>query len=317
MINDSAAAIFNLQPDQVLGRTLSESIRNSALQEFVRKALSSTGVVEEEIIVRTSDERVYQVHGSTLADTTNDGLGAVIVMNDVTRLRQLERIRRDFVSNVSHELRTPITSVKGFVETLIDTAPEDPEEVNRFLHIIEKHANQLSTLIDDLLVLSHIEQGDLNIDELIEKGAVDPVLVEAVEACDHIADARGVRMKIIGNSSSEPRLNPALLQQAVVNLLGNAIKYSEPEGIVELTVTDTDDTVTISVTDHGRGIDPQHLPRLFERFYRVDKARSRELGGTGLGLAIVKHIAELHGGRVEVQSQIGVGSTFSIYIPAQ
>jgi two-component system, OmpR family, phosphate regulon sensor histidine kinase PhoR len=315
-INETAAALFAITPESAIGRDVSELVRNSSFQDFVHLTLRSTQPVEEEITFHMDDERVYQAHGTVLKGESGQSIGAVIVLHDITRLRRLERVRRDFVSNVSHELRTPITSVKGFVETLLQNPPDDPAEMRRFLEIILKQANQLDLLVTDLLSLSRIEQGELGADALFEKMDMRRILDEVVETCSQYPYPGSSNIDITCESGLEANANASLLQQAVLNLVENAVKYSCDSGQpVEVNACAQEDRIVIQVRDHGPGIASEHLPRLFERFYRVDKSRSRELGGTGLGLAIVKHIVELHGGEVNVESTVGTGSTFTISLP--
>jgi two-component system phosphate regulon sensor histidine kinase PhoR len=314
-INQTAAKLFNVDSETAIGQSVNELIRNSAFQTFLDSTLNSNQPTEEEITFHVDEERIYQAHGAALRGSPEENIGAVIVLNDITRLRRLERVRSDFVSNVSHELRTPVTSIKGFVETLIENPPTDKQQSDRFLEIISNNATQLNSLINDLLSLSRIEQGENPADELFESTSIKDLLAQVQDSCDHSLQLRSVRLKINCDSELQARVHPSLLQQAVLNLVDNAIKYSNAGQEVVVDVELRDSRLIIQVTDSGAGISQEHLPRLFERFYRVDKARSREQGGTGLGLAIVKHIAELHGGKVSVDSTIGSGSTFRISIP--
>ena len=237
------------------------------------------------------------------------------MLNDVTRLKRLEAVRRDFVANVSHELKTPVTSIKGFAETLEDGALDDPEAARRFVRIIAGQADRLNSIIEDLLALSTLEQsGDSPLLQLEEADLCDVVAV-ALEVCGPKAEAKSIELREDCPGRLLARVSPPLLEQAVVNLIDNAVKYSAEGSAVVVTLEETGDEVVVSVTDEGPGVAREHLPRLFERFYRVDKARSRDLGGTGLGLAIVKHIAQTHGGRVSVDSVVGRGSTFRIHLP--
>ena len=220
------------------------------------------------------------------------------------------------MANVSHELRTPITSIKGYVETLLDGAIHSPDDAQRFMQIISTQANRLGAIIDDLLALSRIEQKAGNAAILLQRGKIKHVLGAAIDASQVKFLASDVQIECSCGQELETLINAPLLEQAVVNLIDNACKYSPPGATVQIEAIRTETEVIIRVKDHGCGIDQQHLPRIFERFYRVDKARSRKLGGTGLGLAIVKHIAEAHAGRVMVGSAPGRGSTFSICLPA-
>jgi two-component system phosphate regulon sensor histidine kinase PhoR len=237
-------------------------------------------------------------------------------MNDISNVRRLETLRRDFVANVSHELKTPITSIKGFVETLLDGALDNRGDTERFLDIVAKQADRLGAIVDDLLSLAKIEQSEESASLDLHATGVRTVLESAIHNCDGLARERGVAVALeMAATDLTAEINPPLLEQAVTNLLDNAIKYSPPQSHIVVAATAGDGEVAISVKDEGVGVEAEHLPRLFERFYRVDKARSRQLGGTGLGLAIVKHIVSAHRGRVEVQSTPGVGSTFTIHLP--
>jgi two-component system, OmpR family, phosphate regulon sensor histidine kinase PhoR len=269
-------------------------------------------------IIHTDDEgqKFLQTNIVSLNDQRRNVMGVLVVMNDVTKLRRLERVRRDFVANVSHELRTPITSIRGYVETLLDGALDNREDSVRFLDTVLRQAERLNEIIDDLLALSRIEQEADHGQIKLAGGSLCVVLDVAVETCQHRAEEEGVSVVLDCPEGLQLNMNETLLEQALVNLLVNAIKYSRRGGIVSVaawTTTENDDKVVkITVTDNGVGIASNHLPRLFERFYRSDKARSREKGGTGLGLAIVKHIVLAHNGTVEVSSELNVGSTFTI-----
>jgi signal transduction histidine kinase len=250
-----------------------------------------------------------------LADALNKM--AVQLDDRIHRLRKLETMRRDFVANVSHELKTPITSIKGFVETLLGGAMDKPEDSKRFLGIVASQADRLNAIIEDLLVLSRLEQDAEDVEILIEQSELKPVLEMAIQACIPKAEEKKIRVDLDCPESVTVQINPQLLEQAVINLVDNAIKYSLPSTQVRVDVLADEGKITVAVTDKGRGIAREHFPRLFERFYRVDSDRSREMGGTGLGLAIVKHIAQVHGGTVSVDSSVGKGSTFRIHLPAK
>jgi two-component system phosphate regulon sensor histidine kinase PhoR len=237
------------------------------------------------------------------------------VLNDVTRLRKLENIRRDFVANVSHELKTPITAIKGFVETLTDGEQKNKQDTARFLKIIDKHVKRLVELIEDLLSLSRIEKEAESGEITLIKGNIRDILSTAIQLCEIKASSKQIELVLECDEEIIAMIDPPLLEQAVVNLLDNAIKYSNENGIVRIQASIVNNEINISVKDQGQGIEKIHQTRLFERFYRVDKARSRDLGGTGLGLAIVKHIVQAHGGSVKVESAPGKGSEFSISIP--
>jgi two-component system phosphate regulon sensor histidine kinase PhoR len=239
----------------------------------------------------------------------------VLVFNDITRIKKLENIRRDFVANVTHELKTPITAILGAAETMIGGAIDNADDSKRFLDMIAKKSNHLNNLVDDLLVLARLES-EFEHERLdLSPGKIAEVLNSSMRSCREHADSRNVDMVCICDPVIEAKINPRQLEQAIINLIENAIKYSDPGSQITIKAETTKEEIVISVEDQGCGIESKHLPRLFERFYRVDKARSRDIGGTGLGLAIVKHIALAHGGTVGVDSIPGQGSIFEIHLP--
>jgi two-component system phosphate regulon sensor histidine kinase PhoR len=317
-VNAAAAGLIHATPQEAEGRTVQEVIRNPDLQRVVAHTLSGHEPVEADIVMRVgAEDRYLQANGTLLHAGDDDAtpVGAVVVFNDVTRLKRLEAVRRDFVANVSHELKTPVTSIKGFAETLEDGALDDPDTARRFVRIIAGQADRLNSIIGDLLALSTLEQRENEPRLTLEEADVCDVLHVAVEVCELKAQARSIAIAVTCTTCVLAAVNPPLLEQAVVNLVDNAVKYSPEGGSVEVGLVEAADEIVISVRDQGPGVPREHLPRLFERFYRVDKARSRDLGGTGLGLAIVKHIAQAHGGRVSVDSRLGQGSTFRIHLP--
>ena len=314
-VNLAAGRILGCDPLSAQGRTMQEVLRHSELQRFVKQALLSDEPVEKDVVLYGEKERILSGLGTPLQDGKKKRIGALIVLNDVTRLRKLENIRRDFVANVSHEIKTPITSIKGFVETLNDGAAEKPEDVERFLSIIQRHVERLEAIVDDLLSLSRIEKEAEREEIALQAHGIREVLEAAVQVCELKASAKNIVLDLSCEEDISGKINPALLEQAVVNLLDNAVEYSDPGKPVRIEARREGGGVVIRVEDQGCGIEKKHLDRLFERFYRVDKARSRKLGGTGLGLAIVKHIMQAHGGRVTAESRPGRGSTFSLYVP--
>ncbi|MCB2204058.1 cell wall metabolism sensor histidine kinase WalK [bacterium] len=315
-INRSAAELLKVDPEKVRGKSIQEVVRNVGLQRFVEEALSANDNTEGYVTLVDDVERFLQVHGSILKDDAGMPIGLLVVLNDVTELRTLENVRRDFVANVSHELKTPITSIKGFVETLLDGAINDRDDALRFLGIVSRQADRLNAIIEDLLSLSRIEQAGDTEEISLAPGSVHDALQSAMQVCQHDAEQKNIILQLDCDGDISARMNPPLLEQALVNLVNNAIKYSEAGKRVWLSAAVDDmQKVHISVRDEGYGIEAEHLPRLFERFYRIDKARSRKMGGTGLGLAIVKHIAQAHHGVVTVESSPGSGSKFTIIIP--
>jgi len=314
-INQSAASMFKSRTSDLEQRSIQEVIRNPELQKITKKAISSGEHSEGDIVLYQGEESILNVQTTSLLDENEKFIGIIVVLNDVTQLRHLETMRKEFVSNVSHEIKTPLTAIKGFVETLSQGAMENPGEAKRFLNIIEKHVNRLVALIEDLMHLSVIEQKDKIKEIKLKKGNIRSVIKTAVQVCQAKAESKKIKVNLICHEDISAKIDTQLLEQAAVNLLDNAIKYSEEEGLVQIEVITKDTEVCISFKDYGIGIPKEHLPRLFERFYRVDKARSRKLGGTGLGLAIVKHIVQTHGGYVTVESKPGEGSNFVIHLP--
>jgi two-component system phosphate regulon sensor histidine kinase PhoR len=320
-INKAAAHLLKIEATKVQDRSVEEVIRNVDLQEFINNTLESEQPTEGDMYLPINGPPgwadFFQLHGVSLSDDQGRKSGTVIVFNDMTRIHRLENIRRDFVANVSHELKTPVTSIMGFVETLLEGAINNPEQAKRFLTIIAKHSDRLNAIIDDLLSLSSLEEESERSKISFERADLKTLLQTAIELSDTKAADKQVTIRLICEEPIEARINSALLEQALLNLIDNAIKYSEPGSKIEISAQRTDNEVIIAVRDNGCGIEQKHLPRLFERFYVVDKSRSRKLGGTGLGLAIVKHIAQVHSGTVTVESSPGIGSTFTIHLPTK
>jgi len=315
-LNGAAADLLGLDGATAIGRPLHDTIRNPDLRRFALLAIDCRSPVEDGIVLRGPRPRTIRVRGTALRDVSGEG-GAVIVLDDITDLQHLENVRRDFVANVSHELKTPVSSIKGFVETLLDGAADDPVDAKRFLQIIARQADRLGSIIDDLLSLSRIEQQEGAGSLPVERIALEQVLGMVIGDCLPRARDRGIDLIAECPADLAAEVNAPLLEQALINLVDNAIKFSEPGRRVWVTaVADGDTAIRLAVRDEGCGIEEEHLPRLFERFYRIDKGRSRKLGGTGLGLSIVKHIAQAHGGGVGVESRPGVGSTFTMRLPA-
>jgi two-component system phosphate regulon sensor histidine kinase PhoR len=287
-------------------------LRQANLIALVRQALSGVDELTGEVEVGTVRRRNFSV---TAAPVRAAGAnGAVLVLHDITDLRRLERVRRDFVANVSHEFKTPLTAIQGFAETLLSGALDDKANRNRFVEIIREHARRLARLTDDLLKLSRIEAGRLELE-------MRPIRVEAivngcVETARLNAEARGLQIRVDLPENAPPvRGDGAQLGEVLQNLLDNALQYTPSGGQIELKARSNGQDVIFTVTDTGIGIPESDLERIFERFYRVDAARSREAGGTGLGLAIARHIVDAHGGRIWVESAVGQGSRFHFSIP--
>ncbi len=319
-INQAAAGLLQVDIDAVLRRPIQEVIRNPEIRRFVLQAIDCREPVEDDFVLSDPVSRIFHGRGTALRDPSGEG-GAVIVFNDVTELERLESIRRDFVANVSHELKTPVATIKGFVETLLDGAIDEPADNRRFLEIVGRQSDRLAAIIEDLLALSRIEQSEGAGSLPREPVAIASLLAAARSSCLPRATERGMAIELDCPDELVAEVNAALLEQAVLNLIDNAIKYSGTErpihvqATAEATPGQAGLSLVISIRDEGNGIPAEHLPRLFERFYRVDKGRSRQVGGTGLGLSIVKHIVQAHGGTIAVVSERGQGSTFTMKLP--
>lgn len=313
LANRAFARLLGMDAD-VRSKTVLEALRLHEVAEIVKQIGSSGELrIGREIKLTRPSERWLEVSGAGILDPTGKRSGMVLVFHETTRLKQLENARKEFVANVSHELRTPLSLIKGYVETLLEGAKDDPETRDRFLRTIERNAERLQLLIEDLLVISELESGRVNL-------TLQPLslraLVHKVQE-DFRAKAEARQMVI---SETVPDLqvcgDAGRLEQVVCNLVDNAIKYGRVGGHVEISARALDALVEVAVRDDGPGIPPEALDRIFERFYRVDKARSREQGGTGLGLSIVKHIVQSHGGKAWATSRLGEGSTFYFTLPA-
>ncbi len=315
-MNDSAKRLLHLSEEEVpFGAQLKDIVHDKAFYELVEKVITTHMNVRQEIQLEDSQKTLIYAHGTPLRDKGHLGNGAVIVFHDVTHVRRLETIRKDFVANVSHELKTPITSIKGFVETLLDGALANREDAERFLAIVSRQADRLSAIIEDLLSLSRLEQQGSNQGLKRSEITVAELFERCHQACLFRLDEKNIQVRMYYEKNLVVNVNIHLMEQALINLLSNAIKYSSANTEVLLEARHHGRTVSFTVSDSGIGIPEKDLPRIFERFYRVDRARSRHMGGTGLGLAIVKHIAQVHGGSVQVESRVTKGSRFEIVLP--
>ncbi|HBG26693.1 MAG: hypothetical protein A2Y10_04820 [Planctomycetes bacterium GWF2_41_51] len=289
---------------------MTETAKHFAAGDFnSRTALPNSRELAK--LAKTLNEMAERI-GGRIETITKDQSETQAVLASMNRL---ENIRRDFVANVSHELKTPITSIKGFVETLLEEGVNNSEQTENFLKIISRHADRLDAIINDLLALCRLEEDGQKRNLNFELHPIMPAIVSAIELAKMKADAKRISIELNGDKTITAKINAALLEQAVLNLIDNAIKYSPDGGKIKIDVKKSDREIAITVADTGCGIDSEHLDRIFERFYVVDKARSRKLGGTGLGLAIVKHIAQVHGGSVSVESTPDKGSTFTLSLP--
>jgi two-component system phosphate regulon sensor histidine kinase PhoR len=310
--NPGFAEILGLDVPPQSGSALVEVVRQTELLEAVRRVLKGEPRVEAEIVTGTLRQHFFAVTVASVraAETS----GAVLVLHDVTDLRKLERVRRDFVANVSHEFKTPLTAIQGFAETLLAGALDDPQNRVRFLEIILEHSRRLARLTDDLLRLSQMDADRLGLE--IRRVGVSQFVESCVETAQRPASERDLRVSVnLSNRLPDIAADRRRLAEVLQNLLDNAIQYTPPGGQIMLSASAEGSEVTFTVSDTGIGIPQTDQPRIFERFYRVDVARSREVGGTGLGLAIAKHLVEVHGGRIWVESEVGQGSQFHFTVP--
>ena len=313
LFNQSLKELLRFEHD-IHGQTIMEAFRLHELDVFTARLLKECTVLSIELEIPGTQARFLQVNGSSVLDKEGAQRGAIMVFHDLTRIKQLEKTRQEFVANVSHELRTPLSLIKGFTETLLNGAKDDPTVSVRFLQNIDKHADRLTFLIEDLLTISRLESG---------KVLFNLQTANLREIADRVVEdlrARAAEKRIMLNNEIPEDLtanvDASRLQQVFFNLVDNAIKYGRPEGCVKvLAANHGKGSVKMSVQDDGPGIPSDSCERVFERFYRVDKARSRDQGGTGLGLSIVKHIVQCHGGKVWVESEPGKGATFHFTLP--
>jgi two-component system phosphate regulon sensor histidine kinase PhoR len=301
-------------PEGILGQGALEVFRSVELRDMVAQALAHGAIEQREMEFPGFGEGQFEVSAAALRAVEPGSRGAVVVFHDITRLKKLENLRQEFVANVSHELRTPLAVVRANVETLLEEPPPEPPVARRFLQAVQKNALRLETLIGDLLTLSSVEsqQARFQFENLPLGPLVDAALAELAGPLR--AKGHSARAEVPGDLPMV-RADPARVAQVLANLLDNAVKYTPAQGSIVVRASAAGAEVECQVEDNGPGIAPEHLPRIFERFYRVDKARSRDLGGTGLGLAIVKHLVQAHGGRVWVESRPGQGSAFHFTLP--
>lgn len=317
-INPTAEEMFELKEDDIKGKYILEAIRNNILDDLIQKLLNESVSAKEEIEIFEPNHRILNIYINPirLTQNPNRAIGVLILIQDVTEIRKLERMRKDFVANVSHELRTPLTSIKGFIETLKDGAAENKEIRDKFLDIIDIESNRLTTLIQDLLLLSQIENKN-NVSKEID---IKPneAIGEVIDFLSEMARQKDiVIVNKVNNNLPIIKGNRGWFKQMIINLIDNGIKYTPNGGEVTVTGYSVGNSIIIKVKDTGIGISKKHISRLFERFYRVDKARSRKVGGTGLGLAIVKHIVLSFDGKIDIKSGINKGTEFTITIPTK
>ena len=316
LMNQPFEKLFELR-DPAVGVPLIEAVRHATLDELIAETLGTGEAMRSELSVtdsRTHGERHIEVSAVPIKKADEEMSGAVVLFHDITELKQLDQIRREFVANVSHELRTPLSILRGYIEVLLDEPETPSEELARILSIMERHSKRLQRLVDDLLSLAQLESSQATLE--LSDVRVDELFNNLIRDWKEKLAAKN--LKVIVDLPPEAltlRADGTRLEEVLYNLLDNAVKFSRENGQIHLRATSRGSDMVLSVADSGFGIGKAHLPRIFERFYRADKARSRELGGTGLGLAIVKHIAQLHGGRVEAESELGRGTTIRVVLP--
>ena len=316
LMNQPFEKLFELR-DPAVGVPLIEAVRHATLDELIADTLGTGEAMRGELSVtdsRTHSERHIEVSAVPIKKADDEMSGAVVLFHDITELKQLDQIRREFVANGSHELRTPLSILRGYIEVLLDEPETSREELTRILSVMERHSKRLRRLVDDLLSLAQLESSQAKLELSVVR--VDELFNNLIRDWKEKLAAKN--LKVIVDLASEAltlRADGTRLEEVLHNLLDNAVKFSRENGQIYLQAVRRDSEMVLSVADNGLGISKEHLPRIFERFYRADKARSRELGGTGLGLAIVKHIAQLHGGRVEAESELGRGTIIRVVIP--
>jgi two-component system phosphate regulon sensor histidine kinase PhoR len=312
LANRAFERMFGVPAADIIGVSYKRLTYPYDLTALITECAESGSRIRKEIHLFYPEERMLEANLAPMWVEKN-GVGVVIVFHDLTAIRRLEQLRRDFVANVSHELKTPITSILGFAETLLDGALNDPDTCREFLKIIHDESLRLQRLIGDLLDLARIESKKLQLN--LKSVSVDSLIQSAVKTIEDQIRAKGQRLEVRIAESFEIEVDPDRFRQIILNLLSNAMTYTPQGGSITLEVSREQHRFVLQVSDTGVGIPPEDLPRIFERFYRVDKARSRDSGGTGLGLAIVKHLVEVHHGEIEVQSKVGKGTIFTLSFP--
>src|SRR3989440_330752 len=317
LMNPELRRIFGLS-DEVSGGTLLELLHNASVDRLAAEAIRAQEPQRDSIELSRggSEPRELEITAVPFGENSPDTKGGVILFRDVTHFRRVEKMRRDFVANVSHELRTPLSIFRGYLETLLDDPHQPPGELLRILEIMERHSDRLNALVEDVLSLARLESPGMELD--LSEVDLPELLHSIMRDWEKRFAAKQLKSHLnFPGNLPRPRADETRLQELIYNLLDNAVKYSKPGGTIFLRAEPAGDSVRISVADQGSGISPKALPRSFERFYRADKSRSGEQSGTGLGLSIVKHIAQLHGGSVEAQSELGNGTTISVLLPVR
>lgn len=316
LVNSKFISMFGRTSKDYIGYLYYDVLDHEQIHKTVQQTFLYEKHVKNSFTHQIKDKKNYlEIVGAPIFNEKNMLKGAVLVLYDITEFKNLELMRKDFVANVSHELKTPITSIKGFAETLLDGALQDRETLKKFLTIIFEESNRLQLLIEDLLILSRLEQDEFKLSSTLVN--IDNILKEIIPIINFQAEEKQITFNVEAQDSIKLTADYKKLKQVFINLLTNAISYTPNHGEVTLKIDEKDNCIRIKVIDTGIGIDTRIVPRIFERFYRVDKDRSRNTGGTGLGLAIVKHIIELHHGKIKVDSELNKGSTFTVYLPKE
>jgi two-component system, OmpR family, phosphate regulon sensor histidine kinase PhoR len=313
LVNPAMEQIIGTKATTLTGKLHIEAGKSLGLSQLIDRSLKEGSTIHEEVYIYFPKERILDAHLAPLIGVNGDINGVITVLHDITEIRRLEKVRSEFVANVSHELKTPVTSLKGFAETLLDGAMYDENLCRSFLQIIYDESDRLHRLIADILHLSKIEQQRLPLHP--EKLNITDVVYETVETIKEEINKKRIEIKLPKRIEVYLEAEKDRLRQIILNLVANAITYTPEQGTIEVNIDELEQEVKLIVKDSGIGISEKDLPRIFERFYRVDKARSRNSGGTGLGLAIVKHLVESHHGLIEVKSKEGKGTEFTITLP--
>ncbi|MGM0843980.1 MAG: two-component system histidine kinase PnpS [Bacillota bacterium] len=311
LTNKAFKEFFSITSERTVNKRYYEVIKFPEVNKLVEEIFMTEQKVRKQLLLPLQIERKhYEVYGAPIIGTKEEWKGIVLVFHDITELKKLEQMRKDFVANVSHELRTPITSIKGFSETLLDGAMNDSETTKTFLNIILNESDRLQALITDLLDLSKMEKQGFPLN--VHDSDISGILQEVVAILEKKPEKKDIELTLHAEEPAVAEVDSLRMKQVFINLIGNAITYTPAHGQVAISVKQTESSVVVEIQDSGIGIDEEEIPRIFERFYRVDKARSRDSGGTGLGLAIVKHLIEAHGGNIGVESTVNEGTTFTV-----
>jgi len=315
LMNHAFRKMFGIDA-RLTDRTLLETVRDATVERLLGEALTLGEMRRNTITLQrpAGSEHHLEVVAEPIKDEPGAVSGAVILFRDITELRRTETMRRDFVANVSHELRTPLSILRGYLETLLENPKQPPAELLRIFEVMERHSNRLNLLVDDVLSLARLEGPGVALDLTTVRLAA--FLRGIMRDWQRKFATKNLQTQLdVSDNLPLLRVDEGRLQEIIYNLLDNAVKFSQPDGCIRVSAERNDDQISLSISDDGAGIPTHDLPRIFERFYRADKARHRELGGTGLGLSIVKHIAQLHGGSVEAESELGRGTTVRVHLP--